>query len=89
MDPFLGAPAVTGVVDGTLVHGQEFHATEAESMSGVDLVPQGLVGVESLSEPPAQLGRYSMAGLLMSLPRSSMLMVSSFERVTQRALLGE
>ena len=56
VNPFLGAPAVAGVVDVALVHGQELHAAEPEPVSGVDLVPQRLVGVEPLRKPPAQLG---------------------------------
>ena len=56
MNPLLSAPSVAGVVDVTLVHGQEFHPSEPESVSGVDLVPQRLVGVEPLRKPPTQFG---------------------------------
>ena len=56
MHPLLGSPAVPAVVDGGLVHREELHAAEAETVRRVDLEAQGLVGVQSLRQPPAQLG---------------------------------
>ena len=51
------------MIDGALVHGEELHAAEAQAVGGVDLPDQGLVGVQALGQPPAQLGAELDGGL--------------------------
>ena len=81
--PLLRAPAVPRVVDVALVHGEELHPAVAQPVSGVDLAAQRLVGVQTLGEPPAQLGPVLDGGRLDQATQ----VVDSHQRVLLRTWL--